>query len=33
MEEIEKSKINLSNSLETKIELNQSEYGSDFKKI
>ena len=31
MEEIEKAKINLSNSLETKIELRQSEYGFDFK--
>ena len=31
MEEIEKAKINLSNSLETKIELKQSEYGFDFK--
>ena len=30
MEEIEKAKINLSNSLKTKIELNQSEYGFDF---
>ena len=30
MEEIEKAEINLSNSLETKIELNQSEYGFDF---
>ena len=31
MEEIEKAKTNLSNSLETKIELKQSEYGFDFK--
>ena len=30
LEEIEKAKINLSNSLETKIELNQSEYGFYF---